>query len=121
MPYIAIVHIPDDHTADAIIAGELPAGRREMKIVGLYDFPNRSELKCTGYCVRKGTGAWTRDRRGFMKCAICGSRNKRVRQWLARGLFDHFGANKLKREDTVGLFANPEGWDNPATLTDPTT
>lgn len=115
MPFIAIVHIPD-HTpiASALDPEEIgihldldlrPSG---AKVVGLYNFPNKSELTCTGNCVRKGSGAWTRDKSGFMKCAICGSRNKKIRRWFAGGLFDWFGANIYPH--APALFRTPEGY-----------
>lgn len=105
MPFIAIIIVPDHTTAMDIMSATLPPDHR---LVGVYEFPNRSELTCTGNCVRKGTGAWGRDKRGFMKCAICGSRNRNIRRWFAGGLFDWFGANLYPQAPK--LFQTPEGY-----------
>lgn len=108
MPFIAIFHIPDDHTADAIVAGELPASRKEMRIVGLYEFPKRGAFTCDGCTSRKGNG-WRRNRSGYLECSTCGGRSKRVRPWFAGGLFDWFGANLLG-EKAPALFRTPDGY-----------
>jgi hypothetical protein len=117
MALIAIVHIPD-HTAGQRIIDRYSHGDAG-RIVGLYEFPNRSELECTGHCVRKGSGAWRRDKLGFMKCGICGSRNVNVRRWLVGHLFDLLGANLYP--DAPKLFRTPEGYGPNATITDPAT
>lgn len=115
MALLALVHIPD-HTAgpiteDSPIAA-LADGIPGAMVVGVYEFPNRSELKCMGNCVRKGSGAWSRHKNGYMKCSICGSRNKNVRRWLVGGLFDWLGANLLGN-DAPALFRTPEGYGPP--------
>lgn len=114
MALIAIVHLPD-HTAgslEILTAEELIRDSANTRVVGVYEFPHRSELKCSGTCVRKGSGAWRRDPRGFMKCSICGSRNKNIRRWLVGALFDWFGANLLG-DDAPKLFQTPEGYGPP--------
>jgi hypothetical protein len=112
MALLAIVHIPD-HTADDIESVGQQLHTLEQiygsRVVGVYRFPNRSDLKCTGTCVRKNSGAWSRSPMGFMKCSICGSRNKRLRHWFAAALFDWFGAN-LIGDDAPALFRTPEGY-----------
>ena len=110
MPLIAIIHIPDDHTADGLMSPDIewPNGSR---LVGVYNFPTKSELTCGGSCTRKGSGAWSRHKLGFMKCSICGSRNKNVRRWFAGALFDWFGANLYP--DAPKLFQTPEGYGPP--------
>jgi hypothetical protein len=108
MPFIAIVHVPDHTTPwviNTMITPTLPEGYR---LVGVFDFPNRSELKCSGSCTVKHTGQWVRDRRGFMKCGICGYRNKRLRRWLIGHLFDLLGANLY--EDAPAAFHTPKGF-----------
>lgn len=110
MPYIAIVHIPD-HTADpSIIAAEIEvnAGAR---VVGIFDYPARNQLTCTGSCARKGMNAWGRDPLGFTKCTVCGKRNRKTRQWLINALFDFLGANLY--EDAPAAFRTPEGYGLP--------
>lgn len=108
MARIAIIHIRDDHTADDMMTASLPPGARW---VGFYQFPDRAELKCSGYCTRKGTSAWGRDKLGFMRCSICGSRNKKIRRWFVGALFDYFGANLYP--DAPALFRTPEGYGPP--------
>lgn len=107
MALIAIVHVPDGPHPDGVAEriSELPEGYR---LVGIYEFPSRSELKCSGNCVRKGSGAWSRHKLGFMKCSICGSRNKNIRRWFVGALFDWFGANLYP--DAPTLFRTPEGY-----------
>lgn len=114
MARIAIVHFPD-HTAGATIdpqtTGEylnLDLQQSGGRVIGIYAFPGRSELKCSGACVRKGSGAWGRDKMGFMKCSICGFRNKRLRKWFVGALFDWFGANLYP--EAPALFRTPEGY-----------
>lgn len=111
MAHIAIIHVLDDHTADAIVAGEIGVSSwgTGTRIVGLYNFPNRAELKCSGTCTRKNSGAWSRSPLGFMKCSICGSRNKRLRRWFVEAMFDWFGAN-LIGDSAPALFRTPDGY-----------
>ena len=106
MPFIAIIHVPD-HTADAIRTVPLPAGHT---LVGIFDYPHyRKDLKCGGTCTVKNTGAWRRDPRGFMKCSICGSRNRNLRRWLIGALFDWLGSNQLG-DEAPAAFRTPEGY-----------
>lgn len=112
MPFLALVYM-DDHTADGVrrlgqITGEMAASGR---IVGLFDFPNRSKLKCNGSCVQKKLSSWSRDPRGFMKCNVCGSRPRKLRSRLIGHLFDLLGANLY--EDAPGAFRTPEGYGIP--------
>lgn len=108
MGFIAIIHIPD-HTADDVISQthtlEQIYGSR---LVGVFNYPNRRELTCRGTCVTKKTGAWSRDRMGFMRCSICGARNRRVRQWLINSLFDYLGANLYPKAPAA--FRTPDGY-----------
>lgn len=107
MPYIAILHIPDHTAGPAVIAAEIEvnAGAR---VVGIFEYPERKQLKCSGSCTRKGTSDWRRHPKGFIYCAICGSRNKRVRQWLTAHLFDLLGTNLYPEAPAV--FRTPEGY-----------
>jgi hypothetical protein len=116
MAYIAVVHIADHTTAaraldpkDIATHLNLDLEASGARIVGIYEFPNRAELKCSGSCTVKNSGAWHRDPLGFMKCRVCGSRNKRIRKWFAGSLFDWFGAN-LMEDDAPALFRTPEGY-----------
>jgi hypothetical protein len=111
MGYIAIIHVPDHTTATDIINSAAPINvlADQGRLVGMYEFPNHRENTCRGYCTVKNTGAWTRDRKGFMKCAICGSRNKKIRRWFTEALFDWFGAN-LMGSNAPALFRTPEGY-----------
>lgn len=112
MALIAIVHLPN-HTAGDVESlgqylGALGGSDLSARVVGVYEFPNRSELKCGGNCARKGSGAWGRDRLGFMRCSICGSRNRNIRRWFVGSLFDWFGANLYP--EAPALFRTPEGY-----------
>lgn len=105
MAFIAIVHVPDGPHPDGIVEriAELPDGYR---LVGLFDFPNRAQLKCAGGCIRKNTSPATRDPMGFMKCSVCGYRNRKMRQWLLGALFDFLGANQY--EGAPAAFRTPD-------------
>ena len=106
MPFIALIHIrADQPTAEDMLTAPLPPG---AQWVGLFSFPDRVEMKCRGNCVRKGSSAWRRDRMGFVKCGICGSRNRMVRRWLVSALFDFLGANLY--EDAPAVFRTPDGY-----------
>lgn len=113
MAHIAIVHVPDDHTADAIIAGEVNVGNwgSGVRIVGLYKFPDRAELRngCPG-CTRppRKISGWGRAKEGWMRCASCDGRNPKVRRWFVGALFDWFGANRYPK--APALFRTPEGY-----------
>lgn len=109
MAYIALVYVRDDDTAQAIIKGELPMSRKEVRYVGLYRWPTRDELTCDGCSSRKGNG-WGRSPQGWMRCSTCGGRSRKVRRWLVGALFDWFGANLLP--DPPATFRTPEGYGN---------
>jgi hypothetical protein len=111
MAYLAIVHVPDHTTDDAFDHIATDVEQYGARLVGVFEFPNRSELKCTGGCTRKGSGAWSRHEKGFIKCSICGSRNRRMRSWFVRSLFDWFGANLYP--NAPALFQTPEGYGPP--------
>lgn len=106
VPYIAIVHIPDHTAAEWFIAEQ--QFTLNTRMVGLFEYPERKDLTCQGTCVVKHTGQWTRDRKGFMKCAICGKRNRKMRTWLINSLFDFLGANLYEKAPAV--FRTPEGY-----------
>lgn len=106
MPFIAMVYV-DDHTADAIRSGDAPwegSGRS----VGLFRWPTNREIGCTG-CTKNGKFMWLRDPIGFMKCGVCGKRNRRVRRFFINALFDHLGANHLG-DNAPAAFRTPDGY-----------
>jgi hypothetical protein len=100
MPFIALVYV-DDHTADAIESGDAP-WEGSAATVGLFRWPERKDIGCTGHV------GWARDPMGWMKCAICGKRNKRIRRFFINALFDHFGANHYPQAPAA--FRTPEGY-----------
>lgn len=107
MGLLAIIHIPDHTTADDITDQQHTLEQiYGSRLVAIFEYPNRRELKCAGNCTRKGSGAWSRDRRGFMKCSICGSRNRKLRQWLVSALFDFLGTNLY--ENAPAAFRTPD-------------
>ncbi len=96
MAYIAIVYVPDDHTADAIVSGELGVSRwgRGVRFVGLFRYPTRDDLQCDGTCTGRGSRAHSvRDEDGRMVCSQCGSQHKAIRHLLLRALYDYLGRN----------------------------
>jgi hypothetical protein len=112
MAHIAIIHIPD-HTAEAIINQshtlEYIYGAR---VVGLFVYPARRDSADHPNCFLNGKQPWVRDRLGFMKCGVCGKRNKRVRRFLINSLFDLLGANLYPKAPAA--FRTPEGYgDSP--------
>ena len=107
MPFLALIHINDDHTnAQDMLTAPLPPG---AQWVGLFEYPARKDIGCTG-CLRGKNTAWTRDPRGFMKCGVCGKRNRKIRQFLTNALFDFLGANLYK--GAPAAFRTPEGFDH---------
>jgi hypothetical protein len=115
MALIAIIHIPDHTTGDDILGSAAPINvlADQGRLVGLFNFPSRHELKCAGSCVVKGKGSWGRDPRGFMKCSVCGFRNRDLRKWFIRSMFDWFGANLIP--DPPAAFRTPEGYGSHTT------
>lgn len=111
MAFIAIIHINDDHTAARI--AERYAHGDAGRIVGLYNFPSRAELRkgCLG-CGKGKLVGWGRHGTGYMVCATCGGRNPKVRRWFTGALFDWFGANILGN-DAPALFRTPDGYSPP--------
>src|SRR5262245_40292822 len=116
MPFIALVYIPDDHTADAVVQDQVNVSSwgTGVRMVALHEFPDRMELSrgCKG-CTppgRKVVG-WGRSKRGHIVCGGCGARNPKVRQWFTGALFDWFGANIYPNAPKV--FRTPEGYENP--------
>jgi len=112
MPSIVIVYVPDDHTADGVVrlaqmTGELAGNGR---VIGVYDFPRRSELECRGFCISKRGAGWGRHRKGFMVCSVCNGRHVHARRRVFGSLFDNLGANRLRRDATPAAFRNPEGY-----------
>jgi hypothetical protein len=110
MALIAVIHIADgphpDGVADRI--SDLPEGYR---LVGIYDFPDRMELRrgCTGCTTgKRKIQGWTRHKNGYMMCASCEGRNPNLRRWFTGGLFDWFGANLYRH--APALFRTPEGY-----------
>lgn len=112
MGFIAVVYIGDDHTADAVVAGEISAKSwgGNSRIVGLFEYPSKSDPSCSGNCGRKTMNGWGRNPKGFLQCATCGSRNGKVRRWFIGHLFDMFGANMV--EDPPAAFRTPSGYSN---------
>lgn len=106
MPFIAIVYVTD-HTAASRITRRYSSGDAG-RIVGLFRFPSRSELKCSGLCIENGKSMWRRSPRGFMFCGVCGSRARKTRSMFLGSLFDRFGANMI--EDAPAAFRTPEGY-----------
>ena len=82
--------------------------RFQGKIVGIFNYPARRELADHPNCFLNGKQPWIRDRAGFMKCGVCGKRNKRVRRFLLEALFDFLGANLYP--GAPGAFRTPEGY-----------
>jgi hypothetical protein len=107
MALIAIIHIPDHTTDDALDITGLPDSAR---LVAVHEFPNRLELRrgCLG-CGKGKLVGWKRHRKGYMVCATCERRNPNVRGWFVKALFDWFGANILG-DDAPSLFRTPEGY-----------
>lgn len=107
MALIAIVHLPDHTTGDAVDITDLPDS---AKLVGVYEWPERAELRqgCYG-CAKGKLSGWVRHPKGYMVCMMCNKRNPKVRRWFIGGLFDWFGANLLGKDAPL-LFQTPEGY-----------
>ena len=108
MPRLLLIHVMNDHTADDMVGSALPP---TAQWVGNFVYPSRRELADHPNCFINGKQAWSRDRLGFMKCSVCGKRNKRVRRFLIEALFDFLGANLY--EGAPAAFRTPEGYGNP--------
>lgn len=111
MPFIALVYIPDDHTAACFMEDPPFTSDDGLRLVAVHEFPDRVELKngCKG-CTppgRKVVG-WGRSKRGHVVCGGCGKRNPKVRQWFIGALFDWFGANLYP--NAPAIFRTPEGY-----------
>jgi hypothetical protein len=112
MAHIAIVHVPDGPHADGIatrLNEDLPDGYR---LVGIFIYPARRDCVDHPNCSINGKAAWSRDKMGWMKCGVCGKRNKRVRRFLIEALFDFLGANLY--EGAPAAFRTPEGYGDSA-------
>lgn len=105
MARILLIHVMDDHTADDMCGSALPPG---AQWVGNFVFPMRKDMSDHPTCLINGKAAWGRDKGGWMRCAVCGKRNKRVRRFLINALFDFLGANLYS--EAPGAFRTPEGY-----------
>jgi len=81
----------------------------EARVVGWFRYPTRRELTCRGFCVDGKLSPWTRDRSGFMKCAVCGGRHRKTRSRVIGALFDLLGANLLNNR-APAAFRTPDGY-----------
>lgn len=113
MPFLALVFVPDHTTDSNEVALNLVDIPDSYRLVGLFRYPERKELTCRGSCLPKGKslGGWVRDRLGFMKCVVCGSRHRKTRSRVTGSLFDNLGANLY--EDAPAVFRTPEGYRFP--------
>lgn len=111
MPHIAILHIPDHTPGGALSPDELyqyltaDLQYSGARVIGLYEFPSKSDPACTG-CSSTKINGWGRSPRGWMRCSTCGHRSRNVRKWFVGSLFDWFGANLLG-EKAPGMFRTP--------------
>lgn len=105
MARILLIHTMDDHMADDMVGSPLPPG---AQWVGLFEYPSRRDMADHTNCLINGKGAWSRHPGGWMRCAVCGKRNKRVRQFLINALFDFLGANLYP--EAPGAFRTPDGY-----------
>jgi hypothetical protein len=108
MPFLAIVYV-DDHTAESMLSSGAPLNELadQGKWVGLFRYPSKNEIGCTG-CTINGKNTWSRDPGGFMRCAACGKRNRKIRTFLRNALFDFLGANALPNPPMA--FRTPDGY-----------
>jgi hypothetical protein len=113
MPFIAVIHIDGTTPPGDILAQQHTLEQiYGSRLVGLFEYPERKDIGCTGNCSGKGRlSSFSRDPRGFMKCNICGKRNRKVRTWLTGALFDFLGANLYPKAPAV--FRTPEGYGKP--------
>lgn len=93
---LSVTEIVEEHMDDA-------------RPVAVFRYPTRRELTCRGFCMDGKLSPWTRDRLGFMKCAVCGSRHRKTRSRLIGALFDYLGAN-LINHNAPAAFRTPEGY-----------
>lgn len=114
MPFLAVVWLKDEEEASEFIT--TMADDADVAVVGrlagLYRFPKRDVKLCrtsSGGCRHT---TWTRHRLGHMVHG-CGLRNPRWWKMLSGVFLDLLGVNLLPRDETPGLFRNPEGWDAP--------
>lgn len=103
MPFLAVVYV-DDHTADAIRDGDAP-WEGSARTVGLFRWPERKDI---GHAANCKSSSWSRDPAGWMCCSGCRRRNKKVRHFFIRAVFDFFGANSFP--NAPAAFRTPEGY-----------
>lgn len=107
MPFLAVVWCADPDEVQRVHA-HYTIDDAPGRLVGVFRYPVRAELKCTGSCTEGKMSRWTRDPKGFMKCAVCGGRHRKTRSRVIGALFDHLGANLLKNPPAV--MRTPEGY-----------
>lgn len=98
MPFVAVFHVPDDHTADALLSGELGTKNMGMHFVGLFNYPDKADLTCPGTCMGRGARAHSvRDEDGAMICSNCGGQSPIIRELLMRAFRDYLGRNLFRK------------------------
>lgn len=110
MPYLAIVYVPDDMTAEAIRERHSMT-TTEGRLVALHEWPRKEDLTCRGFCNDGKLSPWIRAPKGYIVCGICGGRHVHTRRRLLAAIRQYLGVNMLPRDKTPGAFVNPEGWD----------
>ena len=124
MPFLAIVWCRDRDAVREVYAANHPDAKRidrtppSRRIVGIFAFPRKDELTCTGFCTARGRkiGGWSRHIRGWMICAICGNRHRDTLKRLRGSLFDYLGANLMK-DKAPAAFRTTPGYGPPKNTT----
>jgi len=115
MPYLAVVYV-NDRQARAIT--ERYSGGDAGRIVGLYEFPPKSDEECPGSrcpgARHESMFGWGRHKsKGYIVHGNCQRRRKGFRGRIRLSLLDLFGINLLPREITPSIFQNPDNYDHP--------
>jgi hypothetical protein len=114
MPFLTIVWCRDPDAVRKVYAANHPEDETGHRIVGVFSFPRKEELTCTGFCTARGwkVGGWTRHIRGWMICGVCGQRHRDTFKRLRGSLFDYLGAN-LMGDKAPALFRTTPGYGRP--------
>lgn len=113
MPFLMVLYVnnADDVRGMVGAINESDLTPDNLRIAGVYRWPTRDQLSCTGFCTnRNRMSPWKRNIRGYTECGTCGGRHVHTRRWFIGALLDYLGINLMPRSKTPKVFQNPQGW-----------
>lgn len=108
MPFVVMVVSSTERDAHRI--ADRFTGSSLGRAVGIFEYPTtHRQPTCRGFCMDGKLSPWTRHRKGYIICAVCGHRHRKTKSRIIGALFDLMGAN-LINDRAPAAFRTPEGY-----------